>query len=421
MEWIHIQGLNDWYHTLAESRSELQKTYENYEKTQYVIFEGKNRHFLLEEGKPITLDDDFYKKSINFTTCEKPLCPAGYHMVYSNISENNFAWRCLLCPKNTIKSLSGNGRCRKCTGRFNVDDGKRTMCKDPYQNVHYSLLDSQFLCLVVLSIIGIMVTCFSLSLFIFKRKTPMVSVSDYKVSLIHMSIILLLFVTVPSTFIGTPNFYKCISRLTSISMLYVINIGIVFIKSQKLLQAFLSKVRLTSEEVQRSKMVQVFIIIVLVISVNTLVGIAIHQRPITSAEAMDSKSMISFHFCDNSFHFNVVIASSMIIQLMCSIQAFRGRNLPSVMNDGTVLVYATFTLTVVFGVSFVIVNAQSPQLRELFQCIAIIINNVVIVFLIYTQKALRMLIFPEKNTSEYFREERLRERRQEVNQAVEMK
>ena len=49
----------------------------------------------------------------------------------------------------------------------------------------------------------------------------------------------------------------------------------------------------------------------------------------------------------NAFHVNAVIASSMIIQLMCSIQTFRGRNLPSVMNDGLVLMYTTFTLAVI--------------------------------------------------------------------------
>ena len=131
--------------------------------------------------------------------------------------------------------------------------------------------------------------------------------------------------------------------------------------------------------------------------------------------------MNSFHHCDNSFHFNVLIASSMVIQLMCSIQAFRGRNLPSVMNDGIVLMYATFTLTIDFGVSFVIVNAQPPQLKELFQCIAITINNVVIVFMMYAQKALRMLIFPERNTREYFQQVRMIERSQDINQTIGMK
>ena len=91
------------------------------------------------------------------------------------------------------------------------------------------------------------------------------------------------------------------------------------------------------------------------------------------------------------------------------------------MNDGIILMYATFTLTVVFGVSFVIVNARPPRMKELFQCIAVTINNLVVVFLMYTQKALRMLIFPGENTKEYFQQMRMRERSQDVNQAIEMR
>ena len=194
-----------------------------------------------------------------------------------------------------------------------------------------------------------------------------------------------------------------------------------FIKSQKLLQAFLSKVRLTAGEIQRSKIVQVFIIIIFIISVNTLLFITVYQKPITNVETLDSKTMKSFHHCDNSFHVTMLIVLTMIIQVMCSIQAFRGRNLPSVMNDGIVLMYVTFTLTIVFGVSFAIVKAQPPQTKELFQCIAVTINNMVIVFLMYTQKALRMIILPERNTREYFQRERMRERRQDVNETIEMR
>ena len=327
---------------------------------------------------------------------------------------NSFAWKCVLCPPNTHKRLFGDRKCQKCTGRFNIDNGKRTMCTDPYQNVYFGLSNSEFSFLLALNLLGIFITFFSSIVFIVNRRTPMVSVSDYTISLIHMSIMCLLFMTVPSTFIGKPNFKKCISRLISISLLYTANIGIVFIKSQKLLQAFLSKIRLAAKEVQRSKIVQVFIIVVLMISVNTLLIITTYQRPITSAEALDSKAFISYHYCNNAFHGNILIASTMIIQLMCSIQAFRGRNLPSVMNDSIVLMYATFILTIVFGVSFVIVNAQPPQMKELFQCLAVTISNIVIVFLMYTQKALRMLISPEKNTRAYFRMVRMRERSQDV-------
>ena len=88
------------------------------------------------------------------------------------------------------------------------------------------------------------------------------------------------------------------------------------------------------------------------------------------------------------------------------------------MNDGIVLMYSAFILTIVCGVSFVIVNAQPTEMKELFQSLAITINNIVILFLLYGQKAIRMLVFPKMNTGEYFQEVRMQERRQNVNEAV---
>ena len=301
----------------------------------------------------------------NTQPCQHPICTPGFQKIYGNVT-NGFSWKCVLCPENTIKPLSGNGTCEECTGRFNVDDGKRTSCIDPFTNIHVDFNDTEFVFLVGLSGCGLLLTILTALVFMIKRKTPIVSVSDFTISLIHMSIMGLLFVTVPSTFIGRPDFPKCISRLLSVGFLYATNIGIVFIKSQKLLLAFLSKVRITAEEVKRTKIMQVFTIFVFLLFINSLFGIAVIQKPLENTERLNYDTMISFHYCNNYIHCNVLIASIMVIQLMCSIQAFRGRNLPSVMNDGIVLMYSTFILTIVFGVSFVIVNAQPPQMKELF-------------------------------------------------------
>ena len=293
----------------------------------------------------------FTSETKNLTFCEIPTCAAGQYRVYGNVS-NGFSWNCLSCPENTYKPLSGDGPCEKCTGRFNIDNGKRTACIDPFTNANIDFSNNEFIFLVVLSAFGMIMTLSSLIVFTVKKKTPIVLISDYKISITQMVTICLLNLIILCSFIGKPSLHKCIMRLISISILYVANIGIVFIKSQKLLQAYLSKVKLREEEVKRTKLVQIFTLIIFLISVNAMFALSIYKKQIEINEILDSKIMISFHHCENSFHFNILIASTMVIQLMCSIQAFRGRNLPSVMNDGIVLMYATFILTIVFWSQF---------------------------------------------------------------------
>ena len=254
--------------------------------TTLSILLGKFNEKSVMHGGQIFFENEsvgsFISSTENYTSCEKPKCRAGHHIVYGN-SSNGFGWKCLLCPKNTYKPLSGDGTCKKCTGRFNIDNGKRTSCTDPYMNVHIDLSNSEFIFLLGLSFFGALMTSFSLIVFVIRRKTPIVLVSDYKISTIHMVIIFLLFVTVPSTFIGKPLFDKCILRLLSFSVLYVTNIGIVFIKSQKLLVAFLSKVKLNAEEVKRTKLVQAFTIIIFSISVNAMLGLCRRYAEVISS------------------------------------------------------------------------------------------------------------------------------------------
>ena len=109
-----------------------------------------------------------------------------------------------------------------------------------------------------------------------------------------------------------------------------------------------------------------------------------------------------------------------LIQLMCAVQAFRGRNLPSVMNDGIILTYTTLIMTTSFVVCFSIVPFQKPMEKEISQCVALLVNTIVITFLLYGQKAYRMVIYPEQNTRAYFRNEHLRGMKQEVDQRIEM-
>merc|ERR1712224_215558 len=118
-------------------------------------------------------------------------------------------------------------------------------------------------------------------------------------------------------------------------------------------------------------------------------------------------------------HNTAVMIAIGAIQLMCVIQAFRGRNLPSFMNDGIILMYTTLISTASYVVSFTIVPFQKPLEKEISQCIALITNTIVIWFLMYGQKAFRMVFYPEQNTRAYFRSQRLKGMKENVHQRIE--
>ena len=86
------------------------------------------------------------------------------------------------------------------------------------------------------------------------------------------------------------------------------------------------------------------------------------------------------------------------------------------MNDGMSLVYASFATIVLFIVMFVIIPFQTFTDKEIYQNLTVVINSFVIFFMMYGQKAIRMILYPEKNTKSYFQAQRMQEIRQKVDE-----
>ena len=117
----------------------------------------------------------------------------------------------------------------------------------------------------------------------------------------------------------------CVAKVLLISVLYVLNISIVFVRSQKILQAFHSKVRLTEEEAKRTIYLQTFIVCTFLMFINGVLGISIFKEPMRVLEIRYSLTLTKQHFCNTYYHSHFIIGSTMIIQLLCSIQAFGER------------------------------------------------------------------------------------------------
>ena len=213
--------------------------------------------------------------------------------------------------------------------------------------------------------------------------------------------------------ITNPSLETCNSRIAVTSVNFVLNVSIVFIKSQKLLKAFLSKVLITAEEARDTKTQQIFFVITSIVIANAIFVIAyIAKSPFSSY--LDHANMKRVHYCDTSLHINAIIGFVMIVQFGCFVQAFRGRHLPSVMNDGISLVYVSFTSIVMFIVMFIIVPFQKHSTKELYQFITVNFSTLITLILMYTQKALRMILSPKKNTRQYFQRVRLTEIQQHL-------
>ena len=342
-------------------------------------------------------------------------CPPGFYRSYEKIPYG-FSWICTLCVKNHFKPDVGNHKCTPCKGRLSIDNGERTACIDPYTNVFVDYSSKEFYIVGSISLTGLLTVMVTLLTFVIKRHSPIVMTSDFKVSILHMSVQGLTLIVTPFAFF---THHYCFTKPLVFTTLYTINIGILFIKSQKLLQAFLSKVRLTVDEAKRTVCNQIFTVVIFLVFENIVFFASVYKEKIKILEFEDPIKLTREQVCNTYYHNTFVMIAVSLVQLMCAIQAFRGRNLPHVMNDGIILTYATFILTASFVVCFTIVPFQKPIEKEISQCIALLVNTMVITFLIYGQKAYRMIFYPEQNTKAYFRSQRLTGMKTIINQRLE--
>ena len=98
-------------------------------------------------------------------------------------------------------------------------------------------------------------------IFIYKRNTPIVRSSDKTLSFLHLLTLLAmigcdLYITADDDI----TIEKCVAQNLIPSILYTINVGFIYAKSQKLLTAYLSKVRVTRKQMQKAVGLQIFAI-----------------------------------------------------------------------------------------------------------------------------------------------------------------
>ena len=242
-----------------------------------------------------------------------------------------------------------------------------------------------------------------------KIDTPIVRSTDGTVSILHLtSIVVTISTLLFLNFIGKLTTIKCVLSNLTLSILYVINIGFVYTKSQKLLTAFNANIRLSRSEIRQTSTVQAFTVIIFLLIANAIATITFTQEAPALNSWLDDNQMLRIHYCNTNHHTNIMISFVTLLQMFCFLQAYRGRHLPGPMNNAMSLLYAILIVTVNFLITFPIVHFLDHADRVFAHLIVLVINCTVIVSLLYGYKCYIILFRPQKNTREYFQRQRMK-------------
>ena len=369
-----------------------------------------------EQHQLATLDNKPISSIIVKPSRNKQLyCRPGHHKWFVSLESlarpillynRTDSMRCVLCPANHYKIHYGDNACMKCVHPTSIDNGDRTGCIDPFTHTNLRLAVAQQAIVASLGTLGVILNIAILLVFYIKRDTPIVKTTDMTISCTQLAILLLLhlgnmYVHVDMTLILP----KCIAQNLLLTVLYAANIGLVFTKSQKLMGAYLSKTRVSKSSIRRTNAAQIFTVFLFLFISNCLLGILYAQREPMIDNFLDHVNKYRVNFCATSSNDGVICGFLIAGQLACLVQAFRARNLPSLMNDSMSILYAVFISTITMSTSYPIMHFQTQLSdKDFVRCIVVMLNSFVYVVLLYGKKFVLVVFQPHKNTKLYFTE-----------------
>ena len=320
----------------------------------------KNKSLLnqdLQNYNPVTRKDDKGKYRDKNKGCRKS-CPMGqqdtYHKHSSKLNEGEEAgFECVPCPYNMYKPDEGFNKCKECPKFQHVDECVL------YRKFISKTSRSAYICMIMAVVLSAMCLAACSTLYKF-RDTPIVTTSRLRTSIVHLTVIMTIFITVPVAYIGYPNKAVCIMRPLIVAVLYNCSVSLLLIKSNKILSAYNSKRVSSATNVHREIAAEIFLVILNQVIVLGLVVTMFFKNPANVEITTYTDKALTVAYCNTMDEHNIAVGYTIFLKVLCLVQAFRCRRLPSVLNEAMEIVY-TCVIAIFFCVIQFIIQHSKRQ------------------------------------------------------------
>ena len=301
-----------------------------------------------------------------------------------------------------MKSTHSNDSCVKCHDKL-IPNKEKTSCINPYHDEYLKLGDTFSWILLAMIIPTAIFNITAIVTFLKYRKTPIIKSSGMNSSCVQLVAHWLIFVEIFILFFGKVNDVLCVAQVVVSGNLLTIIMSITIGKTQKLLFAFQSKVRLDHHAVLISKATEICISLVcitaqVIISFVSMLG---SYSLTQTSQIIDDRSQITF--CKTKSNFLHQFTFIIVLSLFCCVQAFRSRNLPYYYSQAKQIVYAMYITIIIIAVRYPIIHSQDDGSQVFLNAVFILSINDTLLLLTFTQPVFVALFRKKKNTTHHFR------------------
>lgn len=317
-------------------------------------------------------------------------CGSGFYPIFVN---KDCCWICSECETGFIKPDVGNKYCLICS--LDTEPNKnRTKCL-PYQRVYPSYRSNTAYILYGLVSSGIILNIVTFVTFLKYRQTPVVRASNIPLSFAQLLAHALLFLGPLST-IGKVYNTKCVVALFLHGFFICFVQGIIFAKTVFLVMIF--KRKSAPQNTIRTRSFQYSVVTTIQAIYCCMVAAVLMQSQNGIKTFQNQENLTIKIICGNGNLLLLQMIYVLFITLLCMVQAFRARKLPTFFNEAKYILYAAFGSFVISTMSGLLYNSltDADSLMLLFHTMMFLLNlcNFTCIF---GPKLWIILLKPEKN------------------------
>ncbi|XP_065680516.1 uncharacterized protein LOC124817233 [Hydra vulgaris] len=337
-------------------------------------------------------------KKQQLTKCNM-ICPPAFEqkllLMISN-EEKMQSRICTSCQLSYFKRSYGTHKCEKCPLGY-TSNRINTACLLTFG------VDLTFQCIegIIITLIAAFSTMIGLIIavtFILNRNTPVVKSSNFILSLTQILCYMLTSLLLPLFYVSNKELF-CYWRSFIISFLLITATSITYIKTRKYIYIFKTLIRFSKKEKIFSTSIDIMIMsFILIVQILLATILLVKSPPVVISYLNYEKKTITFQ-CTGDSQLNPQVIYIGFMLLICSIQSFYARNLPSYYNETLSITYST-------GISFLLLICYFPlyygnkdiKSRTTAISILILTINLILLTVLFTPKIIVIYFKPEINS-----------------------
>lgn len=202
---------------------------------------------------------------------------------------------------------------------------------------------------------------------------------------------------------------KCILRTYGNTTCLVLIVSLTISKINHIIAVFNLKYRLTKWTMIKLKTTELLIVVISLL-IKLCISITLFDYlPIHITSSIDHSKAERNDKCINiDHHIEYQTGFILFLEILCGLQAFRGRKLPTNYNEAKYVAFAMFTSTLILATGVPLYRSMKNVTNQNFMIAVItILANMAILLALYGYKIMIIWFYPDYNSQEVFQRERM--------------